>query len=136
MTIDSVGSKYNLETNLFYNFDLVLMELYHKMHALDRFDQDYRCKFQEEDNSNATLRVPMIVVEGNHEIEPQAGEITFQSYLTQFGVPVEKGDSESNLYYSFDVGSIHDLELLQKKVVLNCFNMSKVHLEKAAYRLR
>ncbi|KAL5139522.1 hypothetical protein HKD37_10G029419 [Glycine soja] len=31
-------------------------ELYHELHALDRFDQDYRRKFQEEDNSNATQR--------------------------------------------------------------------------------
>ncbi|KAJ7973953.1 DUF668 family protein [Quillaja saponaria] len=31
-------------------------ELYHEMHALDRFDQDYRRKLQEEDNSNTTQR--------------------------------------------------------------------------------
>lgn len=31
-------------------------ELYHELHALDRFDQDYRRKLQEEDNSNATQR--------------------------------------------------------------------------------
>ncbi|KAJ1424926.1 hypothetical protein SESBI_11320 [Sesbania bispinosa] len=31
-------------------------ELYHELHALDRFDQDYRHKLQEEDNSNATQR--------------------------------------------------------------------------------
>ncbi|KAI9073659.1 hypothetical protein K1719_044372 [Acacia pycnantha] len=29
-------------------------ELYHELHALDRFDQDYRHKLQEEDNSGAT----------------------------------------------------------------------------------
>ncbi|KAF5749320.1 hypothetical protein HS088_TW04G01288 [Tripterygium wilfordii] len=31
-------------------------ELYHEMHALDRFEQDYRRKAQEEDNSNAAQR--------------------------------------------------------------------------------
>ncbi|KAJ7969717.1 DUF668 family protein [Quillaja saponaria] len=31
-------------------------ELYHEMHALDRFDQDYRRKLQEEDSSNTTQR--------------------------------------------------------------------------------
>ncbi|XP_031247138.1 uncharacterized protein LOC116104852 [Pistacia vera] len=31
-------------------------ELYHELHALDRFEQDYRRKLQEEDNSNATQR--------------------------------------------------------------------------------
>ncbi|XP_054781126.1 protein PSK SIMULATOR 1-like isoform X2 [Prosopis cineraria] len=31
-------------------------ELYHELHALDRYDQDYRRKLQEEDNSNATQR--------------------------------------------------------------------------------
>ncbi|KAF5932227.1 hypothetical protein HYC85_028398 [Camellia sinensis] len=31
-------------------------ELYHELHALDRFEQDYRRKQQEEDNSNAAQR--------------------------------------------------------------------------------
>ncbi|GAV79875.1 DUF668 domain-containing protein/DUF3475 domain-containing protein [Cephalotus follicularis] len=31
-------------------------ELYHEMHALDRFEQDYRRKLQEEENSNAVQR--------------------------------------------------------------------------------
>ncbi|XP_057960014.1 purple acid phosphatase 23 isoform X2 [Malania oleifera] len=34
-----------------------------------------------------TSRVPMMVIEGNHEIEPQASGITFKSYLTRFAVP-------------------------------------------------
>ncbi|XP_073128511.1 purple acid phosphatase 23-like [Henckelia pumila] len=36
-----------------------------------------------------TSRIPMIVIEGNHEIEPQISNITFQSYLTRFSVMVE-----------------------------------------------
>ncbi|XP_057469904.1 protein PSK SIMULATOR 1-like [Actinidia eriantha] len=31
-------------------------ELYHELHALDKFEQDYRRKLQEEDNSNASQR--------------------------------------------------------------------------------
>lgn len=34
----------------------VVQELYHEMHALDRFEQDCRRKAQEEDNSNAAHR--------------------------------------------------------------------------------
>lgn len=33
-----------------------LQELYHEMHALDRFEQDYRHKVQEEDNSNTSQK--------------------------------------------------------------------------------
>lgn len=33
-----------------------LQELYHECHALDRFEQDYRRKVQEDDTSNATQR--------------------------------------------------------------------------------
>ncbi|XP_043713349.1 protein PSK SIMULATOR 1 [Telopea speciosissima] len=32
------------------------VELYHELHALDRFEQDYRRKLQEEDNANAVQR--------------------------------------------------------------------------------
>ena len=35
---------------------LWLQELYHELHALDRFEQDYQRKLQEEDNSNAAQR--------------------------------------------------------------------------------
>lgn len=33
-----------------------MQELYHEMHALDRFEQDCRRKAQEEDSSNAAQR--------------------------------------------------------------------------------
>ncbi|XVF38069.1 hypothetical protein REPUB_Repub20aG0066000 [Reevesia pubescens] len=52
-------------------------------------------------------RVPMMVIEGNHEIEPQVAGITFKSYLTRFAVPAEESASNSNFYYSFDAGGIH-----------------------------
>lgn len=56
-------------------------------------------------------RVPMMVVEGNHEIEPQVSGITFESYLTRFSVPSEESGSKSSFYYSFDAGGIHFIML-------------------------
>lgn len=58
-----------------------------------------------------TLRVPIMVIEGNHEIEPQVSGITFQSYLTRFAVPSEESGSKSNFYYSFDAGGVHFIML-------------------------
>ncbi|KAL6269530.1 hypothetical protein ACE6H2_026441 [Prunus campanulata] len=37
-------------------------ELYHELHALDRFEQDYRRKLQEEDNSNTTQRDSLAIL--------------------------------------------------------------------------
>ncbi|KAH6834598.1 purple acid phosphatase 23 [Perilla frutescens var. hirtella] len=54
-----------------------------------------------------TSSVPMMVIEGNHEIEPQAAELTFNSYMARFSVPAEESGSDSNFYYSFDAGGIH-----------------------------
>ncbi|XP_059307988.1 purple acid phosphatase 23 isoform X1 [Lycium ferocissimum] len=56
-------------------------------------------------------RVPMMVIEGNHEIEPQAAGLTFQSYLKRFSVPSKESGSNSNLYYSFDAGGVHFIML-------------------------
>lgn len=36
--------------------DFLLQELYHELHALDRFEQDYRRKLQEEDKGSASQR--------------------------------------------------------------------------------
>jgi hypothetical protein len=58
-----------------------------------------------------TSKIPMMVIEGNHEIEPQADGITFKSYLTRFAVPAKQSGSKSNFYYSFDVGGIHFIML-------------------------
>ncbi|KAG8372773.1 hypothetical protein BUALT_Bualt12G0101700 [Buddleja alternifolia] len=58
-----------------------------------------------------TSRVPMMVIEGNHEIEPQVGSNTFISYKTRFSVPSKESGSNSNLYYSFDAGGIHFIML-------------------------
>ncbi|KAM7462089.1 hypothetical protein LguiA_030210 [Lonicera macranthoides] len=58
-----------------------------------------------------TSRIPMMVIEGNHEIEPQADGITFKSYLTRFAVPLNESGSNSNFYYSFDAGGVHFIML-------------------------
>lgn len=72
-----------------------------------------------------TSRVPMMVIEGNHEIEPQADGITFQSYLTRFAVPSSESGSNSNFFYSFDAGGIHFVMLgayVNYNATGNCFN--------------
>lgn len=56
-------------------------------------------------------KVPMMVIEGNHEIEPQASRVTFESYLKRFAVPSNESGSNSNFYYSFDAGGVHFIML-------------------------
>ncbi|XP_040382827.1 purple acid phosphatase 23 isoform X1 [Oryza brachyantha] len=60
-----------------------------------------------------TSRIPMMVIEGNHEIEPQGhgGAVTFASYLARFAVPSEESGSNSKFYYSFNAGGIHFIML-------------------------
>ncbi|CAN0841122.1 Purple acid phosphatase 23 [Linum grandiflorum] len=58
-----------------------------------------------------TSRIPMMVIEGNHEIEPQVSGLTFESYLARFAVPAEESGSNSNFYYSFEAGGIHFIML-------------------------
>lgn len=58
-----------------------------------------------------TSRVPMMVIEGNHEIEPQAANLKFISYMTRFAVPAQESGSNSSFYYSFDAGGIHFIML-------------------------
>ncbi|GMP77741.1 hypothetical protein CsSME_00033910 [Camellia sinensis var. sinensis] len=55
----------------------------------------------------------MMVIEGNHEIEPQAAGISFQSYLTRFAVPSKESGSNTNFYYSFDAGGVHFIMLVK-----------------------
>ncbi|GLJ53723.1 hypothetical protein SUGI_1146390 [Cryptomeria japonica] len=58
-----------------------------------------------------TSRVPMMVIEGNHEIEPQAKGVNFTSYKARFAVPSEECSSNSSFYYSFNMGGIHFIML-------------------------
>ncbi|XP_057498051.1 purple acid phosphatase 15-like isoform X2 [Actinidia eriantha] len=56
-------------------------------------------------------KVPIMVVEGNHEIEEQAGNLTFAAYSSRFAFPSEESQSSSTFYYSFNVGGIHFIML-------------------------
>ncbi|XP_021688615.1 protein PSK SIMULATOR 1 isoform X2 [Hevea brasiliensis] len=63
---EKLGSELTPEKQLKEDADMVIQqlmnlvqytaELYHEMHALDRFEQDYRRKLQEDDNSNGPQR--------------------------------------------------------------------------------
>lgn len=56
-------------------------------------------------------RVPIMVVEGNHEIEAQAKNVTFAAYSSRFAFPSEESGSSTAFYYSFNAGGIHFLML-------------------------
>ncbi|CAO2189006.1 unnamed protein product [Urochloa humidicola] len=60
-----------------------------------------------------TSKIPLMVIEGNHEIEPQGhgGEVTFASYLARFAVPSKESGSNTKFYYSFNAGGIHFIML-------------------------
>jgi len=51
--------------------------------------------------------IPIMVVEGNHEIELQDKNKTFVSYSSRFAFPSEESGSRSTFYYSFNAGGIH-----------------------------
>lgn len=55
--------------------------------------------------------VPIMVVEGNHEIEEQAKNQTFVAYSSRFAFPSEESGSSSKFYYSFNAGGIHFIML-------------------------
>lgn len=52
-------------------------------------------------------KVPIMAVEGNHEIEEQVDHKTFVSYSSRFAFPSEESQSNSTFYYSFNAGGIH-----------------------------
>lgn len=51
--------------------------------------------------------VPIMVIEGNHEIELQAENQAFVAYSSRFAFPSEESGSLSTLYYSFNAGGVH-----------------------------
>lgn len=55
--------------------------------------------------------VPIMVIEGNHEIEEQAENQTFVAYRSRFAFPSEESGSSSPFYYSFNAGGIHFIML-------------------------
>ncbi|XP_056171988.1 purple acid phosphatase 15-like isoform X2 [Syzygium oleosum] len=56
-------------------------------------------------------KVPIMVIEGNHEIEEQAENRTFVAYSSRFAFPSKESGSSSTFYYSFNAGGIHFLML-------------------------
>ncbi|XP_052185132.1 purple acid phosphatase 15 isoform X2 [Diospyros lotus] len=60
---------------------------------------------------NLISKVPMMVVEGNHEMEEQIQNQTFVAYRSRFAFPSEESGSQSPFYYSFNAGGIHFLML-------------------------
>ncbi|XP_057965783.1 purple acid phosphatase 15-like [Malania oleifera] len=68
---------------------------------------DYWGRFMQ----NLVSKVPIMVVEGNHEIEEQAGNQTFVAYSSRFAFPSKESGSPSTFYYSFNAGGIHFIML-------------------------
>nr|XP_043625002.1 purple acid phosphatase 15 [Erigeron canadensis] len=58
-----------------------------------------------------TSKIPIMAIEGNHEIEEQGGSKTFAAYNARFAFPSKESGSESTMYYSFNAGGIHFLML-------------------------
>ncbi|KAM1349819.1 hypothetical protein EV1_003829 [Malus domestica] len=56
-------------------------------------------------------KVPIMVVEGNHEIEEQTENKTFEAYSSRFAFQSEESGSLSTFYYSFNAGGIHFIML-------------------------
>ncbi|KAG5002305.1 hypothetical protein JHK87_023377 [Glycine soja] len=68
---------------------------------------DYWGRFMQ----NLVSNVPIMVVEGNHEIEKQAENRTFVAYSSRFAFPSQESGSSSTFYYSFNAGGIHFIML-------------------------
>ncbi|XP_076882939.1 purple acid phosphatase 15-like [Bidens hawaiensis] len=58
-----------------------------------------------------TSKVPIMAIQGNHEIEAQVDGITFASYNARFAFPSVESGSKSTMYYSFNAGGVHFLML-------------------------
>jgi acid phosphatase type 7 len=57
--------------------------------------------------SSLTSRVPMQVIEGNHEEELAGGKPGFLAYKKRYAVPSTSSASPSPLFYSYDLPSAH-----------------------------
>ncbi|XWS31274.1 hypothetical protein CRYUN_Cryun23aG0063200 [Craigia yunnanensis] len=68
---------------------------------------DYWGRFMQ----NLISKTPIMVVEGNHEIEEQAGNQRFVAYSSRFAFPSKESKSSSTFYYSFNAGGIHFIML-------------------------
>jgi acid phosphatase type 7 len=52
-------------------------------------------------------KTPIMVVEGNHEVEEQGHNKTFEAYKSRFAFSSVESGSYSEFYYSFNAGGIH-----------------------------
>ncbi|KAL6978794.1 Purple acid phosphatase 15 [Sarracenia purpurea var. burkii] len=77
------------------------------IHETYQLRWDYWGRFMQ----NLVSKVPIMVVEGNHEIEEQVQNQTFVSYSSRFAFPSEESGSLSTFYYSFNAGGIHFIML-------------------------
>ena len=66
------------------------------------------------------LQVPLMTIEGNHEIENDAANHTFLSYTDRYRMPAPESNSTSQLYYSFDTGGKAILCCLCRADVQGC----------------
>ncbi|GMP48535.1 hypothetical protein CsSME_00015854 [Camellia sinensis var. sinensis] len=77
------------------------------IHETYQLRWDYWGRFMQ----NLVSKVPIMVVEGNHEIEEQVENQKFVAYSSRFAFPSEESESPSTLYYSFKAGGIHFIML-------------------------
>ncbi|KAK6937638.1 Calcineurin-like phosphoesterase domain, ApaH type [Dillenia turbinata] len=68
---------------------------------------DYWGRFME----GLVSKVPIMVVQGNHEIELEAENQSFVAYSSRFAFSSEESGSSSTMYYSFNAGGIHFIML-------------------------
>ena len=83
------------------------MRLYGSGNLAQAINVDYDIRYMQPLISN----VPIMVIEGNHEIEEQAGNKTFVAYSSRFAFPSKESRSGSTLYYSFNAGGVHFIML-------------------------
>lgn len=79
-----------------------------------------------------TSEVPMMVIEGNHELESQINNESFVAYKARFAVPSTESNSGTSMYYSFNVGGIH-IVMLGAYVDFNKSSKSEFVLNVAPY---
>ena len=60
---------------------------------------------------SSAARIPWQVIEGNHEQEVIEGELGFLAYEKRFHTPSVFSESNTNLYYSYEVAGLHVIML-------------------------
>jgi len=60
---------------------------------------------------SSAARIPWQVIEGNHEEEVVEGKLGFLAYEKRFHTPSTFSESNTNLYYSYEVAGLHVIML-------------------------